>query len=210
MFSNDIVEDEIRKTQREVGPLVQSRMKEFEEKWGDENRMFEELCFCILTANYTAKGGLAIQEEVGEGFLKLDEARLVASLTKLGHRYPKARSKYIVEARRLHGRLSETVEHFEDAREAREWLVRNVKGFGYKEASHFLRNVGFRDVAILDRHILRYLKERGLIEEVPKTLGQRSYLKLEILLSAIARKLKLSLGELDLYLWYIMTGEVLK
>ena len=101
------------------------------------------------------------------------------------------------------------MEHYEDAREAREWLVRNVKGFGYKEASHFLRNVGFRDVAILDRHILRYLKERGLIEEVPKTLGRRSYLKLEILLSAIARKLKLSLGELDLYLWYIMTGEVI-
>jgi len=97
-----------------------------------------------------------------------------------------------------------------EGRRAREWLAEHVKGFGYKEASHFLRNVGYVNVAILDRHVLRVLAEHGLIDEVPKTLTKRRYLEIEKRLEGLAQTLGLSLGELDLYLWQMKTGKVLK
>jgi N-glycosylase/DNA lyase len=94
--------------------------------------------------------------------------------------------------------------------DAREWLVNNVKGLGYKEASHFLRNTGVLDVAIIDRHILRFLLDKQLITEIPKSLNRRKYFEIERLLSCIATKLGSTLGELDLYIWSLRTGKVLK
>jgi N-glycosylase/DNA lyase len=70
--------------------------------------------------------------------------------------------------------------------------------------------VGFGDVAIIDRHILRLLKDKELISEIPKTLNKKRYLRIEKLLSSIASRLSISLGEMDLYLWYMKTGKVLK
>lgn len=87
-----------------------------------------------------------------------------------------------------------------------------VGGFGgvCLHNSHFLRNVGFTNVAILDRHVLAVLCAHKLIDEVPRSLTRRSYLKIEEKLRKFAQELNLSLGELDLYLWYMKTGDVLK
>lgn len=202
--------DELRGAMEEVGDLVRGRMEEFERAGGSEEGLFGELCFCILTANFSAEGGIGIQRAIGDGFLRLSERELFERLRELGHRYPRARAKYIVEARRFYGKLKDRLRGFPDAKAAREWLVEDVKGLGYKEASHFLRNVGFKDVAIIDRHVLRFLRGKGLIKEIPKSLGKGRYLELERLLSAIAGRLGISAGELDLYIWYRMTGKVLK
>jgi len=93
--------------------------------------------------------------------------------------------------------------------ELREWIVRNVKGLGYKEASHFLRNIGFTQYAIIDFHIIDLLLKYKLIEK-PKTLSKTKYLEIEELLRQIAKKLNLNLAELDLYMWYMETGKILK
>ncbi|MCK4265146.1 hypothetical protein KAW80_02185 [Candidatus Babeliales bacterium] len=61
--------------------------------------------------------------------------------------------------------------------------MKNIKGIGYKEASHFLRNVGYNDVAIIDRHVLRFLKREKLIQEIPKTTTPKKYLAFEKILS---------------------------
>ena len=84
-----------------------------------------------------------------------------------------------------------------------------VKGLGYKEASHFLRNIGFSDVSILDRHVLRFLFETGVLPQI-KTLTPRRYMEVEEVLGRISETLSLKRGELDLYIWYIRTGKVLK
>lgn len=34
------------------------------------------------------------------------------------------------------------ITRFKDAKETREWLVGEISGMGYKEAGHFLRNIG--------------------------------------------------------------------
>lgn len=201
--------EELIKVVEEVRPIVEERMRMFREAGKDEESLFEELCFCILTANYTAEGGMRIQETLREGFLTLEREKLSEELRRLGHRYPEARAEYIVEARRLYGRLKETLTNM-DEMEAREWLVREVKGLGYKEASHFLRNTGSKNLAILDRHILRFLLERGLIMEMPRSLSKKLYIRLEGLLKAIAGKMGITPAELDLYIWYITTGKILK
>jgi N-glycosylase/DNA lyase len=91
----------------------------------------------------------------------------------------------------------------------REWLSENIKGIGPKEASHFLRNIGYTNFAILDFHIIDILIRNGLFEK-RKPLTKREYLEIEAILKKIARKVNLNLAELDLYLWYMETGKILK
>ncbi len=201
--------DEVRSAMQKRGSTVQSRLKEFEEIGKSELSAFKELCFCILTANFSAEGGIRIQRWIDDGFITLTKEELYEELSKLGHRFPLSRANYIINARKFYGSLLSTINKFKSSKSAREWLRKNVKGIGYKESSHFLRNIGFKDIAIIDRHIMRYLEEKGLTERL-KILTKSRYLELECILSAVADKLGITLAELDLYLWYIMTGRILK
>lgn len=193
----------------EIGNLIQKRIGEFKElnkKPSDE--LFKELCFCILTANFNAEKSIKIQNEIGECFLDNSEEELAKKLKNLGHRYPNTRAKYISESRKCKESLREVIQ-FNDKKKLREWIVNNVKGLGYKEASHFLRNIGFDDFAIIDFHIVDILVKHDLIKR-PKTLTKTRYLQIENLLRTIGKKTDLTLAELDLYLWYLETGKILK
>jgi len=205
-----LLESVERLKRTEVKGLVDLRMKEFKEVGKKPSaEIFKELCFCILCANFTAERSMKIQAAIGDGFLDLPEPRLAKGLKALGHRFPNTRARYIVEARQYKDSLRSIMASFSDAEALREWLIENVKGIGRKEASHFLRNIGYTDFAILDFHIINLLARHGLIEK-PKTLTARRYLGIENLLRKVARKAQLRLGELDLYLWYMETGKVLK
>ncbi|MEM2928059.1 MAG: N-glycosylase/DNA lyase [Nitrososphaerota archaeon] len=193
-----------------VKEIVDARIKEFKEIGNKSNiEIFKELCFCILTANFNAERSIKIQREIGDGFLTFPEVTLAKKLKDLGHRYYDVRAKYIVEARKYANSLKETINSFNDENKLREWLVENIKGLGYKEASHFLRNIGYTNFAILDFHIIDLLAKYGLIEK-PKTLTKKKYLEIEKILKEIAEKLNMNLAELDLYLWYLSTGKILK
>ncbi|MEM2083200.1 MAG: N-glycosylase/DNA lyase [Nitrososphaerota archaeon] len=193
-----------------VKEIVDARIKEFKEIGNKSNiEIFKELCFCILTANFNAERSIKIQREIGDGFLTFPEVTLAKKLKDLGHRYYDVRAKYIVEARKYANSLKETINSFNDENKLREWLVENIKGLGYKEASHFLRNIGYTNFAILDFHIIDLLAKYGLIEK-PKTLTRKRYLEIEKILKEIAEKLNMNLAELDLYLWYLSTGKILK
>ena len=173
------------------------------------DRVFKELVFCILAANFSASRSLMIVEELGDKLLRLELSDLAKELRRLGHRYPEARERYIVEAKERLQEIVDAVRSIDDELRLREWLVENVKGFGLKEASHFLRNIGFKNLAIIDFHILRILRRYGLIEEF-RSLTRRRYLEVERLLRGIAERLGISVAELDLYLWYMDSGRILK
>ena len=194
----------------EVKNLVNTRIREFKENGAKSNgEIFIELCFCILTANFNAEKAIKIQTEIGKDFLTLPESQLAEKLKRLGHRYPNTRAKYIVKARKYKDSLKEVISSFSVEDELREWLVKNIKGIGYKEASHFLRNIGYTNFAIIDFHITDLLARYKLLEK-PKTLTKKEYFKIENLLREIAEKSNLNLAELDLYLWYMETGKILK
>jgi N-glycosylase/DNA lyase len=189
-----------------VADTIRERKREFSRARNDEE-LFSELCFCILTANYNAVGGIRIQSQIGDGFCKLPRARLAKRLRMLGHRFPNTRASYVSEARK-HLPLKEKLSGIEE-KELREWLAKNVKGLGYKEASHFLRNIGYKNIAIIDFHIVDILVKEGLITR-PKSLSPKRYLEIERVLSEIGKRAGMDLAELDLYLWYMETGKVLK
>jgi len=193
-----------------AGKEVGERLQEFGRLGRKGNRdWFSELCFCILTANSKAKTAIEIQKQAGRsGFLEYDEKKMAETIRKNRHRFHNTKARYIMEARRFRD-IRKRLEGM-GGFEAREWLVKNVNGIGYKEASHFLRNVGFQDLAILDRHVLRVMEREGMMGEVPKSLGRRDYLEYEKKLKGLCDAAGMSQAELDLYLWLMETGEVLK
>ena len=191
---------------REVKRVVDLRIKEFQLKRTESaDEIFKELCFCILTANFNAERSIKIQEEIGDGFLRMTEKQIARKLKDLGHRFPNTRAKYIVEARKRKNLIIKILNQSNE-QEIREWLVKNIKGIGYKEASHFLRNIGFENVGIIDFHIIDLLVRFGLI----KKFGKKKYLETEKILKKLSEKLNISLARLDLYLWYVETGKILK
>lgn len=195
-----------------VRGLVEERMRGFD-RVRDEgpDRLFLELCFCLLTANFRSNRSIAIHESIGSGFLTLPSAALERRLRSLGYRFPHVRAGFISEAR-VHRTALPGVVYGPDLedRERRAWLTRNVKGIGLKEASHFLRNVGVPAFPIVDRHIVTVLAETGVIGEVPKAITPRAYLRIESAMDELALATGLDHGRLDYYLWYLVTGTVLK
>lgn len=98
-----------------------------------------------------------------------------------------------------------------DAFELREWLVRNVGGLGFKEATHFLRNIGRNGgLAILDRHILRNLQRYGALRSIPKSLTRKHYLRIERHFTEFATRIGIPVDELDLLFWSMETGVIRK
>jgi N-glycosylase/DNA lyase len=198
----------------ELRVVVEGRVGEFlDVRLRDTHVWFQELTYCLLTAYSSAERGQLCVDALCDCGALLDGTveEVAETLRRQGHRFADRRAEYIVEARRLEPTLKGAIEGFEDSREARRWLVENVKGLGWKEASHFLRNVGYLDVAIIDRHILSNMREHGLLgEDGSKGLTRRRYMEYEGILRAVAERVGMTLGEMDLYLWYRKTGKVLK
>ncbi|MBD3304485.1 N-glycosylase/DNA lyase [Candidatus Woesearchaeota archaeon] len=192
-----------------VKSIVKKRLKEFESfKNKPSKEWFSELCFCILTANSKAVTALQIQKELGaKGFCSYYFRDIRNSIKKNKHRFHNNKAKYITEAR-CHVDIKQKLKSMKDT-EAREWLIKNIKGVGYKEASHFLRNVGCKNLAILDRHIINLMHENRILKQKPN-LTKKNYLKIEEKFKNLAVRLSMSPAELDLYMWYLKTGNVLK
>ena len=172
-----------------------------------QERKFVELCFCILVANSNLEQTEKAWERVGKGFLSMDGPELRAMLKKNGVRFHN-RAAYIIEAREKMAGLESALRLHPDSR-IREWLHDNIKGLGWKESSHLLRNLGFTDFAILDTHVARVMHGYGLIRKAPKSLSsEKTYLALEGILEKKAKKLGMSMAELDCYLFYIGSGKL--
>ena len=210
--------EKIRAAHRARRPEIRARLAEFEGVWqgATDARLWEELVFCIFTAGASARMGLNSVEAVRPLLARGTHEELAGALQSK-HRYPRSRSGYVVVTREyLEGdcglRLRERLASFADPLERRDWLARTrgIKGLGYKESSHFLRNVGLRGYAILDKHILRCLAEVGVIESPAPPATRARYLATEERLRRFAREVRIDFDELDLVLWSMKTGEILK
>src|SRR3989344_7692576 len=171
----------------EIKNVIDARVKEFSELGTrNSNEIFKELCFCLMTANFSAEGGIRIQKDVNDGLLVLPEDLLASKLKALGHRFPNMRANFIVNSRMFKDNIKEKLQEFNNDEERRQWLVENVKGLGYKEASHFLRNIGYSNVAIIDFHIIDLLVKHNLVEQPKnKSLNGKKYAEIENTLKEI-------------------------
>ncbi|HKR15604.1 MAG TPA: N-glycosylase/DNA lyase [Pyrinomonadaceae bacterium] len=199
---------------------IRKRLGEFQDVWrnGSDARLWEELAYCIFTAGASARMGLDSVDAIRSLLLDGEAKAMSKALKKAGaHRFPNARPQYIVTTRSYFRadcgmKLRQRLRGFADPLERRDWLAqeKQVKGLGYKEASHFLRNIGIKGHAILDKHVMRCLCEVGVVD-VPKPPSTRAkYLAVEQELVRFAREIKVDFDELDLVLWSMKTGEILK
>lgn len=160
--------------------------------------------------------GLRSLEAVKPLLVTGEQPELAAALNGV-HRYPNARSRYIVASREFliehcGMELRNKLKSFSCPFERRDWLVREkgIKGLGYKEASHYLRNIGYLGYAILDKHVLNSLAELKIIDE-PKPPNTRSmYLMVEQKLKDFTDSIEIDFDEIDLVLWSMKTGVILK
>jgi N-glycosylase/DNA lyase len=202
-----------------IKPRIKERLASFARlgRAGGKD-IFSELCFCLLTANANALlCDRAIKELKDKGLIWNGGSRRIAAVLKGKARFHNKKAIFIVLARRLfrgRGGRIDIKKYLKngDIFATREWLVRNIKGFGYKEASHFLRNIGLgEDIAILDRHILKNLLLLGVIGKIPASLGSKNtYLGIEDKMRRFSRRAGIPLAELDLLFWSLQTGFVFR
>lgn len=198
---------------------IESRLDEFSRIWktGKEKDIFAELVFCLLTPQSKAQScDSAMKRLFEEKLLFKGDKTSIAKTLRGKVRFHNTKAINIVEARKVFtkdGTLSikPLIGQFTNAHDTREWLEKNVRGLGFKEAGHFLRNIGLgEELAILDRHILKNLKKMGVIGEVPTSLSKKKYFKIEKKMEEFAKRAEIPMAHLDLLLWYKETGEVFK
>jgi N-glycosylase/DNA lyase len=194
------------------------RLKDFKRLWleGSDEDIFEELAFCILTPQSKAKVcWKAIERLRNKNLLYKDDLEQIRKEIR-DVRFKNKKANYLIKARTFfskNGRLNikSVLSEFNDIYECREWLVKNILGIGYKEVSHFLRNIGLGDkIAILDRHILKNLKDFNVINNIPTSLNKSKYLEIEKKISIFSSEINIPLSHLDLLLWCKETGEIFK
>ena len=210
--------EKLKETYSSLKPEIEKKLEQFRKIWDseDEKRIFKELLFCLLTPQSKAENAWEIIEELDKNNLLLDAKEDILREKLRRVRFRNNKAKYIKNAQAMFikdGKISiiGKLRKHKNSLEIRQWLVDNVKGMGYKEASHFLRNIGLgEELTILDRHILRSLLELGVIDSLPKSLSKKNYLETEERMRALAEEVDIPLAHLDFVLWKIQTERIFK
>lgn len=200
---------EIEKLYESIKEEIDKKIEEYKEAFNYDNKdFFAEIAFCILTPQSKALNAWKIIQTLKENELLFtaDSDTLENYLNSI--RFKKTKAKRLVSLREklsINGSLEakKIIFNGDDVFKIREWLVKNIDGFGYKEASHVLRNLGFgENIAILDRHVLRNLLKLEVIDEIPKTLTPKKYMDIEEKMRKYTSKIDISMDRLDLLFWY--------
>jgi N-glycosylase/DNA lyase len=219
---------------REYSRLAESFHRR--KKWNNmsEHELWEELCLCILSSNVPYELAKSAFLHLRYARLLRPEwilrspspareiahelsRRIYLPKKKDGYyrkyRFPNIRAQNIVGAAKTlyleNSGLFRLLKNSNCEREARDFLAKNIAGVGLKEASHFLRNVGYSNsLAIIDSHVIAFLKE---VEVVPqgriKTITHATYMRLEKILQDLCESLDLNLSIFDMAIWHYMRGK---
>jgi N-glycosylase/DNA lyase len=174
---------------------------------------FYELVYCCMTPQSSAVNATKAQHALTVNNFQNEDIDPEPLLHQKEYyiRFHKTKAKLLVEMKNKYKTIHSIITNGAGAFEKRDWLVKNVKGIGLKEATHFLRNIGMNDgLAILDRHILKNLKKHNVIRTLPKTLTRKKYLSIERRFQKFARNIGIPIDELDLVFWSNEAGEILK
>jgi N-glycosylase/DNA lyase len=210
--------EELKQIYKEKSEEINQRLsifKKIREDWNPDI-LFRELCFCLLTPQSKARSAdKAIQALLKDKKLYTATAEEIAEELNIV-RFKNNKSRYIVELREKfftnkNNIVLQILESDIPIYEKRKLLVKNVKGIGFKEASHYLRNIGFYDeVTILDRHILRLMVENKNLKEMPKSITEKNYYEIETKLIQLSGEIKIPLAQLDFVIWYKQANDIFK
>ena len=202
--------EQIKTRYKELKQDIKNRLEEFANV--PENKYFYELCFCICTPQSKAANAFIVQKVLEQKKFLTKPFKIEPLLRKKENyiRFHNTKAKRLLQARKIYPKVLEILSSDLSPAQKRDWIVTNVNGIGMKEASHFLRNIGYRNLAILDRHILKHLVLCGLYNEVPKLASKKDYLAVEKRFLQFSKQVKIPVDELDLLFWSYETGTILK
>ncbi len=182
----------------------------------EDTRLFEELCFCIFTANASAEMAAKAVDAIRKIIMNGTALEMTKRIEGV-YRFKNIRPAYIIHTREylkntIGFELKDKIKSFKDNNELRDYFAstRDIKGLGFKEASHFLRNIGFKGYAILDKHIINSLYEFKITKNNLKPRNKKEYLEIEDKFKDFSKDIGIDMDELDLLLWSIKNGKVLK
>lgn len=206
-------------------------------KWNEmsENELWEELCLCILSSNVPYELALSAFWHLRNSQLLSQEwitrcksavQQIASELTKRNYlprkkdgsyrryRFPNTRAKNIINAAKFlyeeNCGLLKILEDFNyKQEEARCFLAKNVPGIGLKQASHFLRDIGYSNtLAIIDSHVIAFLVEVGAVSQGKiKVVTPRIYIRLERVLQDLCNSFGFNLSIFDMAIWRYMRGK---
>jgi N-glycosylase/DNA lyase len=209
---------ELRRAYKDRSHEIRARLADFRKirETASDERLFEELAFCIFTAAASARMGLRAVERVRPVLMTGSMRQIQRTLLRT-HRWPRARGAFVFQTREYlrehcHLRIRDLLATMADAQERRDFFASNrgIRGLAYKESSHFLRNIGYTGYAILDKHVIARLFEFGVTDTDKPPSTRIRYLDTERRMMDFARSIRIDFDELDLLLWYTKTGEILK
>lgn len=194
----------------EIRSEISSRLDYFSNVKSEE--YFYELCFCICTPQSKAKSAYVVQLELQKLDFRNREFDPTPILRNPANyiRFHNQKARRLIEMRHKYSEIENVLLSDATTYDKRNWLTENLKGFGMKESSHFLRNIGYRNLAILDRHILKHLVRCGIYDEIPKIGTINRYLEVEKDFQNYAADINVNIDELDLLFWSYETGEIFK
>ena len=184
-----------------------------------EDDLWRELVSCILGSRVRFEAAHAAVERM-EGMRLLSRPRRIAhfdqyeqdTVTALSGGYPfyRVRANQIRRAaERIYGSrgsIRDFLDRAGDVCDARRLLASEVSGLGPKQASLFLRNIGYaKNVAVLDVHVLTYMSWVGLTDAPIKSVSTvRKYETLENSFIEHASSLGFTPDQFDLAVWVVV------
>jgi len=196
-------------------------------KEASEERLLFELVLAILGSQNRYEVALRFSEEIRDcNLLSSGQSMKIDILTEqiqtilstaleieeasIKYRFPNTKAKFIAYNLlyiQSCGGLKKILSEAGDVAKIRAFFVKEIKGIGPKQSSHFLRNVGYsNELAVLDVHILRYMEIQGIISDTyNKAIGTlKQYEKLEALLIEFLKYMKYPIGFIDQAIWIVM------
>jgi N-glycosylase/DNA lyase len=189
---------------------IQMRLRDF--TLVPRHEYFYELAYCLLTPQSSAVNAGKVISLLKDRDFHNHPFDPIGILRNRNHyiRFHATKARRLLEMQEMFPAIDAKLSDGSTGEDIRAWLVVHVRGLGWKEASHFLRNIGHRDLAILDRHILRNLIRAGVLREVPRTLTPRHYLEIEKKFRRFCSRIGIPMDEMDLLFWSMETGMILK
>jgi len=218
----------MRNAVTQIAPEVQKRFESRQKTVLNEMSLWHELTCCLLSSQVVYELAVAASEKiyangifttphrrnhkssVAKEIRNLLESTIEVNGVSKKYRFPRSRSRQLAETWEIvgttFGSLTAALESFENAGDTRRWMVEKLPGFGPKQSSMFLRNIAYSfDVAIIDRHVTRYMVLTGIYDELPSRLGSLKYYEQhESVLRHEADEYGLQLGILDWSIWIVM------
>lgn len=197
-----------------------------------EEDLLYEMAVCVFSSQLLFEVAVAMADRLRiEGLLQVKgscfdpgiyEARVVSALSrpvevlsngKVRSTMPRFRNRLASllasTLAEIHGQgqsLRSLLSGAPNAAKARSVLVEQVWGFGPKQASLFLRRIGYdANLAVLDIHIMDFLRFTRGIHATPNALGRlSSYEQIEAAFKDVAVEFGHTVGCLDLATWITM------